>query len=111
MMKTRTKRGLTAAFQVHTIDAVVQPTGCVVKDRDGQRWQRMRIRVGRDSPDHDWFRIEASRADIKHQLENREFDANSRYVRPISADDFAALMHREVVPFHGAVDQPEIANG
>lgn len=84
MMKMRIKRGLTAAFQIHTINAVVHPTGCVVKDRYGQRWQRMRVRIGRASPDHDWFRIEASRADIKHQLENRVFDANSRYAPHLS---------------------------
>lgn len=100
------KRGLTAGFQVETIAALVVPTGHIVADGNGDRWQQMSVRVGRRAPELQWFRIEHSRADIAQALENEHWDADRRYLRPVSEAELAALMHRMNVPFHGPTDAP-----
>ena len=102
------KRGLTAAFQVETITALVVPTGRIVADGNGDRWQQMSVRVGRRRAQLQWFRIEHSRADISQALENEHWDADGRYLRPVSEAEFAALMHRQDVPIHGSTDAPEV---
>ena len=83
------KTGLKAAFSVQSIGAHVEPMGCIVTDKVGERWQRMSVRTRRQPPTVKWFRVADTRADIVSQLENEAWDASADYVRPVSSVDAA----------------------
>lgn len=65
------------------LDALVEPTGCVVTDKDGRRWHRMRVRFRRRET-FEWFSVSDSRADVAHALQAQACSADlTRDVHPM----------------------------